>query len=56
VLVQCIQQLPPARIGQRFQHCIHLFDNMQPYGCMSSADFRPTSFNFGNVGADVRRL
>jgi len=34
-LVQLIEQLPAAAVRQRFEHCIHSPENMQPKGCMS---------------------
>ena len=38
-LVQFIEQLSAARIRQRFEHCIHLRQIMQPFGCMSNEAF-----------------
>jgi hypothetical protein len=36
VLVQLIEQLSAAFVSQCLEHCVHLGDNMQPFGCMSS--------------------
>src|SRR2546429_8337022 len=51
-LVQLVQQLSPAFVRKGFEHCIHLRNNMQPFGCMSS----PKVFWFARLRKNRRAL